>query len=507
MPTSRHIAQHTFPRLGAMLLCLLLAFPAAAQLAITNSGKIKLLRADGSVVSQHNQVKEAYERATVDCAAGTARTCTYRITLPDQTLVYTLPAAPAPPPVEPPPVEPPPSNPPPASGAFNLPPLAADPIVGTVAKPARGKSFVDPVYGVTITRATQASDGTGDSMQVEYSRRQAFNKDNTRYLAQASNGYWFLYDAKTFAPIRKLGGMAGDCEPLWSASNPRTLIYTSTNGGTIWWTKDVETDTDTVLINFAGKTPWSNATHFWTKGEGSASKDGRYLALMAETDGWQTVGLLVLDTVNKTVVSTLDASKFGGNRPDHVSMSPSGNYVVPSWAFLPAYGTRAYTRDFSSFRQLFKQSEHSDLAVGPNGEDFYVYFDYDDGMIRAQNIASGAEFDIMGLYLAPGESWTGHISGQAFDRPGWVVISADGDSANYGAKDPAPTLRPPYRKVWIAELKPNGRQYSLAHERNTASGYFGEVKATASRDLSRVAFNSNLGSGVADSYIVTVPFR
>lgn len=468
---------------------------------IDRHGYIRLLRADGSQVSQHTDVKEAYERASNEGEG------VYTIKFPDQTVTI---AACAPPPVDPPPVDPPPVDPPPppppATGEFNLPALAADPITGTVTKPARGQSFTDPVYGTKITRATQASDGTGDSMQLEYSRRQAFNADNTRYLAQASNGYWFLYDVATKAPIKKLAGMAGDCEPLWVPGKPRNLIYTSQNGGKVWWAKDVEADSDTVLFDFTGKTPWPNATHFWTKGEGSTSADGRYLALMAETDSWQTVGLLVLDTVNKTVVSTLDASKFGGNRPDHVSMSPSGNYVVPSWAFLPAYGTRAYTRDFSSFRQMHKQSQHSDLAIGPNGEDFYVYFSYDNGTVYAQDIATGTQFDVMGLYLADGESWTGHISGQAFDRPGWVVISADGDSANYGAVDPSPTLRPPYRKVWIAELKPNGRQYSLCHERNTASGYFGEVKATASRDLSLVGFNSNLGSGVADSYIVEVPF-
>lgn len=465
---------------------------------IDRHGYIRLLRADGSQVSQHTDVKEAYERASNEGAG------VYTIKFPDVSV--TIPVC-APPPVDPPPVDPPPPPPPPppATGEFNLRPLAADPITGTVTKPARGQSFTDPVYGTKIIRATQASDGTGDSMQLEYSRRQMFNADNTRYLAQASNGYWFLYDVATKAPIKKLAGLAGDCEPLWVPGKPRNLIYTSTNGGRVWWTKDVEADSDTVLFDFTGKTPWPNATHFWTKGEGSTSKDGRYLALMAETDNWQTVGLLVLDTVDRKIVSTLDGSKFGNERPDHISMTPSGNYVVPSWAYLKTHGTRAYTRDLGGFRQMHEQSQHSDLAIGPNGEDFYVYFDYDTGVVYAQDVATGVQFDIIDIYIVQGESWTGHVSGQAFDRPGWVVFSADGDSADNGKIDPAPTLRPPYRKVWIAELKPNGRQYSLAHERNTASGYFGEVKATASRDLSLVGFNSNLGSGVADSYIVEVP--
>ncbi len=409
-------------------------------------------------------------------------------------------------PTDPTPPDDPPAEPP-TTGAFALPALAADAIPANPVKPARGGSFLDPVYKVTITRATAPTDGGGGRMRHEYSRRQAFNKGNTRYLEHDGSGYWWLYDAKTFAPIKRLKGLAGDAEPIWSATDPATLIYTGNSGGKIWWTKNVETDTDTVLFDFTGKTPWPTAVHFWTKAEGTTSADGRYLALMAESSAWATLGFVVLDTQAKAIVATLSASAWGGGRPDHISMSPSGKYVVPSWTSA-TLGTRAYTRDFASFKTLHTASEHSDLVFGPNREDLYVYANYSAGYIVAKSLDTLASWNVSSLYPISGAKYSVHISGQAFDRPGWAVISTYADADAYGKTSPAAKLQPQYRKVWLAELKPGGQQLSLAHMRQSLGGYFDEPQATASRDLSLVIFSSNLGVGTAsDDWIVKVPLK
>jgi hypothetical protein len=48
-------------------------------------------------------------------------------------------------------------------------------------------SYIDPIYGTRVYKATQASDFPGaSSVRHEYSRRQAFNANNSRYLAQSS---------------------------------------------------------------------------------------------------------------------------------------------------------------------------------------------------------------------------------------------------------------------------------------------------------------------------------
>ena len=402
---------------------------------------------------------------------------------------------------------------------FRLSPLSADPI-NTIARPERSTglsdALIDPTYGTRLYRATAVAEGEGDRMRHEYSRRQAFNADNTRYLAQDGKGFWHLYDATTFGYLHKLPDLAGDCEPLWHPGEPNRLYFTERNGGMVWWLLDVETGTKEQAFDFTGRTPWPGATSFWTKGEGTFSADGKVLGLMATSydaaaRGNICHGLLALDLENKTVIGTLDASAFPvpGAFPDHISTAPSGTYVVPSW-LAGEGGTVAYSTDFTQSRQLLDRSEHSDLALGPNHEDLLVVADYGRGQIASIDVATGERNDLRTLYPAQGEEYTVHISGQAFGVPGWAVISTYDDAAGYRTQVPAPTLRAEYRKVWLLELTPGGRALNVAHIRadwNHVDGdpYFLEPQASASRDLSRIIFATNLGGGEINSYVIGLP--
>lgn len=417
---------------------------------------------------------------------------------------------------------------------FRLRPLQTDRIV-PVSKPARAhdlsEAFIDPIYGTRLYRASAVGEGSrpNDRIRHAYSRRQAFNANNTMYLQNDGEGFWYVYDATTFQKIRRLGSSnggirpAGECEAIWHPTDPDTFFMTATHGGPVWYRYNVVTQTATPVFDFRGRTPWPQATRFWTIREGSTSADGRYLAVVAEhaPDGSSpvTLGMVTVDLAQGQVIGTLSASAFAkpGARPDHISITPSGNYVVPSWVKTGTNdvnaGTYAYNRDFSGTpRRLHTTSEHSDLAYGPNREDFYVYADYDAGAIRAINVETLQRFDLAPIYQGNAEAYALHISGQAFDKPGWVVISSYHDNAHYGSVYPAPTLRPQYRKVWLAELKPNGRNLSLAHVRartvtTPEYPYFLEPHASASRDLSRVIFSTTMGESgsEAEEYIIGLP--
>ena len=394
------------------------------------------------------------------------------------------------PPVTQPPVEQPPSS--------TLKPLAADPITGTFSPPGLGKSFVDPAYGLTITQASSGNE------RQEYSRRQMFNADNSLYLIQAVNGYWFTYSTRTFAKGKQLNFLAGDAEPLWSPTDPKKLLFTGQNGqGGTWYWLDVEANTRTTAFSLAGKAPFPSAKSFWTKAEGTTSADGRVLTLMAETynaGGSVTFyGVLTVDTATGASLG----SRAGGARPDHVSTSPSGRFAVISGD--SAEVTVACPVDFKTeCRKLHTKSEHSDLAFGPNREDLYVYTDYTVGQIVAKNIATGASFNITPLYPVSGAGYAAHISGQAFGMPGWVVISTYADFSNYSTK-PATVLQPQYRKVFLAELKPSGRLLSVMHNRAVVREYRDEPQATISRDGQYIGVATNLGSTVSNAYIVRLP--
>lgn len=401
---------------------------------------------------------------------------------------------------------------------FRLRPLSADPI-RPLARPKRAASLadaaIDPAYGTRIYRATSASDGRG-RLRHEYSRRQAFNADNSRYLAQDGTGHWHLHDGNSFKYLGQVKGLGGDCEPIWHPTDPKLLYHTAPYGGMVWWRLNVATGKRDVVFDFTGKTPWPQARSFWTKGEGTTSADGRFLALMAtrydEATQRKTIyGLVMLDLVDRKIVGTLPASAFPKPHyyPDHISTSPSGSHAVVSWLYGQG-GTVAYTRDFRSHRQLAASSEHSDLMIGADGKDYLIYADYSKGFLTAIPVAGGATTDLHKLYPVSGDAYALHVSGQAFGKPGWAVISTYADSSNYGRISPAAVLQPEYRKIWLLEVGGKGRKLNVAHIRADASKvkgqeYFLEPQASASRDLSRIIFASNFGTKDIESYIVGMP--
>lgn len=272
-----------------------------------------------------------------------------------------------------------------------------------------------------------------------------------------------------------------------------------------------ETNQSTLLFDFAGKLPWAAASEVWTKGEGCASKDGRTLCLMAthynnNTQQNQMFGVLTFDTVAKQIVSTKAMTAY----PDHLSTSPSGRWCVIS-------GNTTYAIPANDLngtaRPLHDRSEHSDLCVGPEGDDYYVFAAYsgaDEGWVVAVNIDTGQRFRTTARVYGAQNSFTSmHISGQSFSRPGFFVTSAYKDASNYGNTVPSAVLEPCYRKVSIHELKPNGQAWSVCHIRTTGTDYYDEPQATANRDLTKIVYASRLGinTGLSSSYEVTVPWR
>lgn len=397
---------------------------------------------------------------------------------------------------------------------FRLNELAADPIQ-ELARPEPATSLtdavIDPAYGTRLYRLTHAGEQTGGRLRHEYSRRQAFNADNTRFLAQGENGTWWLHDANNFQRIEQLTRLEGDCEPLWDPADPARFIHTSRNGGLQWWDQNGQ-----VILDLTGRTPWPEATSYWTRGEGTTSANGSILTLLASRydEGSQTstcYGIITVDLREDRILGVLDAKDFPVPEafPDHVSTSGSGNYAVVSW-LAGQGGTVAWPVDFSSQRLLIDASQHSDLALGADGEDLLVAADYATGQIVAINLETGQRNELHTLYPAEGEGYACHISGQAFDKPGWAVISTYADFAEYGAVDPARELRGEYRKVWLLELASGGRALNVAHIRadwDEAAGdsYFLEPQASVSRDLSRIVFASNFGGGEVNSYLVGLP--
>ena len=260
---------------------------------------------------------------------------------------------------------------------------------------------------------------------------------------------------------------------------------------------NVSTGATRVVGDFAArlKAKWPTANAAWTRSEGSPSADGRSWCFMVDNASWGSVGVFTWDRDTNTILGTYNTN---GERPDHVSMTPSGNYCVVSSD--GALGTTAFSRDFSTKKQLLNKSEHSDIALTAEGDDAYVAIDYgsDKGDVFMVNIRTGVRTALFSTYLS-GSTTALHVSGKAFNKKGWVVVSTYAESG---------TNQWLHKKVLAVQLAANPKIYTLANHRSGPNGYWTTPVASVNRDFTRVAFNSNWGNGSdmdVDAYTVEIP--
>lgn len=398
--------------------------------------------------------------------------------------------APTPPAPPPPPPAPAPATPAWVTGKSTI----AEP---TTSRPTKGAMSRDP-FGMALYRVSDKSEPPVGYARNDYSRRQAFSASNKWQLVSARDGYWHVYNAQTLQYGKRLNGPAGDAEPQWDPTNPDLLYYVGNNGvGLKLHELNVATNQNRVVADFSArlKAKWPTASFAWTKSEGSPSADGRFWCFMVDNGSFNGLGIFTWDKQTDTILGMLSTT----DRPDHVSMSPSGNYCVISGD--SARGTVAYTRDFSSQRKLLSKSEHSDIALLPNGDDAYVSVDYqsNSGDVFFVNLRTGDRTVLFPSYLS-GTARAFHFSGKCYDKPGWVLVSSYGEYG--GAKQWMD------RKAFLIELTGAPRILNAVFHRSNVMGYVHEPHATISRDGRMLALTSNWGGTTTDdvhAYQVRLP--
>jgi len=379
-----------------------------------------------------------------------------------------------------------------------------------LSKPDKGVPYTDPAYGTCVVRATNHNQegprpDTGNFsnlMRNDYSRRNPFNANNSMYFVYARGGVWHLYDANTLDYIRVIPGVGGDAEPVWHPTDPDVLYYLPTNGGTKVFAYDYSTNSSTTAADFTNRLPWGNDIHAWTKSEGAPSADGRYWAFMVDSSSFQGLGMFTYDMQTDTIIATYDFASNSRPRPDHLTMSPTGDYVVVSWAD----GTYMLNRNLTTSSLIFGSGQHSDLALNSEGEDVFVWSHYSNdfpsehsGWVVAYNLHTGEYFRLWLIYDA-GSSTSMHISGRAFNRPGWVLVSTYNP---YAGND-----RWYNNKLMAVELKPNPTILNIAHTYNDQDDYWSESQAAVNNDFTRILFNTNWqnpGNEDVDAYMVVLP--
>jgi hypothetical protein len=373
--------------------------------------------------------------------------------------------------------------------------------------------FRDPVFGsclmrVTDRRADLSPGDTSPGLKNEYSRVQSFNADGSLILVRGVEATWYVYSAATLQP---LGQVPIDIDPRWSATDPFVIYYASE---TRLMSYDLQTGMTVLVHDFAIDAP--GAIMVWTRYEGSPSADGRYWGLMAQDKDWNVSFYIVYDLQTDTVLATRDLRGWPDDerQADSVTISPLGNYFLvqmDKYCETGTLGTDAhpcglmvYDRGLQNGRSLLRIVGHSDTALDTAGNEVFVYQDIDTDNLSMLDLATGAITPLWSIDF----SYTSiglHISGRAFQLPGWALISThDGDVASHTWMDDS---------VFIMELKPGGRVVRLAHthslvDESMEHDYWAEPQASVNRDFTRILFTTNWGrsgTGEVEMYMIVLP--
>jgi hypothetical protein len=387
-------------------------------------------------------------------------------------------------------------------------PLIADSSVRQalpLAEPAPRTPFRDPVFGTCLVRITdRTADITGGDtsrgLKNEYSRVQAFNADESLLLIMGLAATWYVYDAATLQPVRKLAP-EGPIEPRWHARDPGVLFYID---GTRLTSLEVHSGRQRLVRDFAADFPGQRLAAVWSRHEGSPSLDGRYWGLMAEDENWLPVAFIIYDRDHDRIAALRDMRGVPGIEQDvdHVTISPHGTYFVAAFdrycergqtgGDARPCGLMVYDGTLANGRSIARIMGHYDLALDTVGREVIVYQDTDTDHIAMIDLASGQRTELHAIdFTSTGNPALGlHISGRATARPGWALVSTYDDTA--GSRTWMDD------QVFAIELKAGGRVARLAHTRSLIDpakehDYWAEPHATVNRSFTRVLFTTNWG--------------
>lgn len=371
--------------------------------------------------------------------------------------------------------------------------LDATPPDANWVRPELFEERADPVYGTTVTRVTSA-DGTRFNRNT-YSRRNPENTDGTLFFSYHGEAEYRVYGVETGALVSVLA-MHADAEPQWHPTNPLLIRHiagpNSSAGDLRLYELNLATGVTSVIADLTERvqTELPGASYLYDRAEGTPSADGTRYAWIVYNSAEQPLGLVSYDLAIDTIGGVLAFDGRDTLRADWASATPSGDHVMASGTG----GTYAYDFDLTNERKLHDDAEHSDIALSATGRDTYVYVDFSAdtptaGWVVAKDVVTGDATPLFDLYDDANTSI--HVSGKAYDKPGWVIMST------YNCKDGGAWS---CEKVFAVDFD-NIAVVPLAHTYNCGESYWTEPHAASNRDMSRVYFNSDAGSCGIDAEV------
>lgn len=405
--------------------------------------------------------------------------------------------------------------------------------------PAKGASYVDPQYGCTVERLTDAvGDRLGVAAHHQYGTITPINANDTYVMILLENGSLEIVDTSgnVIVPVANVPGTNSGNVP-WDISVPTRFYYTA---GASIERADIAglpgctsthncTVTSTVLHNFSGT--YSNVQ---IPDQEDVSDDGDHLWLVGDTHAF----LYTIST--NTVGPAMNVgAKDSSNGWHKIQIMPS-NRMLMTWSpngSGPGAGQEVYNTDTTINWHMFDNTIHTDCGKDLSGNEVCV-------VARIPDTGGG----ITGAGACP--TWTGTQDGgidlinMSSHKPqclvdanwadtevsfrdgnaaaGWVFVTffKSGSCPTYSCFDTLADLDPSWASNWVHFAEEgilvridnnNGttNKYRLFHTRSRSSEYYWAIpRGAISRDGKYVVFDSNFDisnsglSNYTDVYLV-----
>ena len=372
----------------------------------------------------------------------------------------------------------------------------------TLVPPPAGQSYIDPAFGTTIRRLSDARNtanaaNTGNVAFIvnEYSTMSPFNQDDSRILLQHQS-YFGLYDGEGRYLEDLPFEISASSEPRWSRRDPSLVYYVFGNSLKSY---DVAGHVRTIVHTFA------EYSKVGARGESDVCFDGDHLVLVGDDHD-----IFVYELSTDTKGPVLDATGHGF---DSIYIAPDDQVIV-SWYETGAgryAGMELFDRNMQFLRQLATVNGHKDVGRDTDGQAVLLWINAADPQAPA-----GCQNALVKIRLSDGQrtcllslDWSLAVHVSAPDAGDWFFVST------YAPADPSPLLGAwrPYTDE-ILQVRLDGSEVRrLAHHRSRPfDDYWYTPRAAVSRDGRRLVYSSNYGlpailqygSYYSDAYLIDV---
>jgi len=379
--------------------------------------------------------------------------------------------------------------------------------------PARGQTYVDPVFGCSVKRITNGSveealwDGKAPSLMNFYSTLSAINASDTLLLITDNGGLWRIRDTNgtIVVPMANMPNFNG--HPVWDAADGNVFYYTSSDNTLYKGTISGNLVNSTALHTF---TEYSGIV---SPDAGDLSQDGDHIGLVGLNPN-STMDIFVwslsLQTKTSKYTTVCTASGLGGQPGCLHKMQLSADNRLTIEFNNDGSGTEQGLRLWtgSTLVHLQDKTSHYDTGFDLNGNPI---FSGNDNSVTLPGISSPCanqwSLEVRQInniqsaicLLENPPSW--HISYRGSASQPWLAISffdtrtpgPEFFTSNGNYQTPTTSNWQLYEDEIILAKVDGSKVYRLAHARSRSlESYWAQPHASMSRDGKYVIFTSNM---------------